>query len=177
MMETNFTEFEILKELDEKFTTLDQDAQQRAIDWIIAKYKLTHNKENASKKNDTSNHSKSSELTLKDFILHKKPIGHYERIACIAFYLEKTKGMEGCKTVDITNANSEARQPKIPNTALYVNHTTNTYGYLISIGNAKKGISARGEALVDALPDREKVATALKEHSIKKKPAKKSKTK
>jgi hypothetical protein len=174
----NYTELEILKELDEKFTTLDQDAQQRAIDWIIAKYKLTDKKEGGSKQqNDSSNPTNKTGVSLKEFLFLKKPIGHYERIACIAFYLEKNKGLEGCKTIDITNANSEARQPKIPNPALYVNHTANTYGYLISIGKGKKGISARGEALVEALPDREKVEAALKDHPIKKKTVKKSKAK
>ena len=174
----NFTEFEILKELDEKFTTLDQDAQQRAIDWIIAKYKLTDKKEGVSKQqNDSSSPTNKNAASLKEFLFFKKPIGHYERIACIAFYLEKTKGLEGCKTIDITNANSEARQPKIPNPALYVNHTANTYGYLISIGKGKKGISARGEALVEALPDREKAEAALKDHPLKKKTVKKSKVK
>ena len=174
----NFTEFEVLKELDEKFTTLDQDAQQRAIDWIIAKYKLTNKKESGPKQqNDSFTPTNKNGLSLKDFLVLKKPNGHYERIVCIAYYLEKTKGLDGCKTIDITTANSEARQPKIPNPALYVNHTANTYGYLISIGNGKKGISARGEALVEALPDREKVEAALKEHPIKKKTAKKSKAK
>jgi hypothetical protein len=174
----SFTEFEVLKELDEKFTTLSQDAQQRAIDWIISKYKLTVNKEGESKQQgESSNPTNRNDVSLKEFLFLKKPIGHYERIACIAFYLEKTKGLEGCKTADITNANSQARQPKIPNPALYVNHTANTYGYLISIGKGKKGISARGEALVEALPDREKVEAALKDHPLKKKIAKKSKAK
>lgn len=176
-MEKNFTDFEILKELDEKFATLNQDTQQRIIDWIIAKYKLSHKNEDKTKSNGSSAHANGSEASLKDFIFSKKPVGNYERIACIAFYLERSSGMDGCKTIDIAKANSEARQPKIPNPALYVNHTANTYGYLISIGKGKEGISARGEALVDALPDREKVDLALKGHPIKKKAAKKVKSK
>ncbi|HET6255361.1 MAG TPA: hypothetical protein VFE32_14870 [Puia sp.] len=175
-MESNYSEIEILKEIDEKFASLDQDAQQRVFDYLTDKYKLKGRSATGSRKEPTLPITDST-ISLKEFILAKKPDSHYERIACIVFYLEKFKGLEGCKTIDVTNANSEARQPKFPNPALYVQHATNTYGYLIALGKGKKGISARGEAVIEALPDRETLTGVLKAHPMKKKPSRKSKTK
>jgi hypothetical protein len=175
-MEHTFTEFEILKEIDEKLTAADPDAQQRILNWIMAKYKPESKKERAANGRASSDPDRA-EASLKDFLLSKKPGNQYERIACIVYFLEKHTELTGAKTVDISKANSDARQPKIPNAALYVKHATNTYGYLTSIGNGKKGISAKGEALVEALPDREKVTSALEDHMTKKKSPRKAKGK
>jgi hypothetical protein len=175
MIQTS-TEFEILKEIDEKLSAANPDAQQRILDWVIAKYKAEYKKEKPAIGHGSSL-SNQSELSSKDFLLSKKPGNHYERIACIVYFLEKYTELKGAKTLDISKANNEARQPNIPNAALYVKHATNTYGYLTSIGNGKKGISAKGEALVEALPDREKVTFALKDHMAKKKSPRKTKAK
>jgi hypothetical protein len=47
--------------------------------------------------------------------------------------------------------------------------TTRTYGYLSNAGKGTKQITALGEAVVEALPNREAVAAAIVEHKPKKK--------
>jgi hypothetical protein len=64
-------------------------------------------------------------------------------------------------TKDITKANSDARLSKLTNPAVFVKHATHTYGYLTPLGKRKFAISARGEAVVEALPDRTKVEEEL----------------
>jgi hypothetical protein len=47
-----------------------------------------------------------------------------------------------------------------------VQHATNTYRYLSAAGGGKKQITLLGEAIVEALPDRAKVAEAIAEHNL-----------
>jgi hypothetical protein len=65
------------------------------------------------------------------------------------------------KTADLTKLNREAAQPLIGNPAQAVDNATKISQYLTQAGGGKKQITPRGEAVVDALPDREKVKAAL----------------
>jgi hypothetical protein len=71
------------------------------------------------------------------------------------------------KTADISKLNTEAAH-HFTNTALFVQHATNTYHYLSSAGGGKKQLTLLGEAIVEALPDRAKVAEVSAEHKPRK---------
>lgn len=67
------------------------------------------------------------------------------------------------KTVDISKIATEAAY-KFSNAATSVHHASVTYKYLAPAGGGKKQITALGEAVVEAMPDREKVKVAVTEH-------------
>jgi hypothetical protein len=66
---------------------------------------------------------------------------------------------------------------KLTNPAVFVKHATHTYGYLTALGKRKFAISARGEAVVEALPDRAKVDEAHTKFRFGKKMRRKAKSK
>jgi hypothetical protein len=106
----------------------------------------------------------AGEITPKEFIAAKRPSNHYERIACLGYYLAHHRQATHFKTSDITKLNTEAASTRIPNPSLYVTHAANTYGYLSAAGRGKKQMTILGEAVVEALPNREEVKAAIAEH-------------
>jgi hypothetical protein len=177
------SEHDALKGVDELLAPLTPEEQQRVLDWLAIKYKLTVNKQSAGG-SGAGNPSPGvgsgnipKDITVKDFLALKKPIGFYERIACLAFHLERYQGKEseGFKTADITQANTDAKLSKIPDPSVYTANAMKAYGYLISIGKGNKSLSARGEAVASALPDREGVELAHQNHPMKRAKSKKKK--
>jgi hypothetical protein len=171
-MSEKVTELEALLGIDKLLSNLEAEEVNRIFDWISSKYKISSKKlGNIVSSSDVQSKKQLSDdlstISIKEFIALKKPENYYERIACLAYYLEKNKGAENFKTSDITKINQEARLDKLPNPALYVSDATVSYGYLSSIGGGKKALSIRGEALVNALPDRDRVNDALSERPFK----------
>lgn len=164
----SFSEIDAMKAVDVALEKLDDEARRRVMNWAASKFSLA-----SFAGGLTTSGAPASEQAgiipkdIKGFLAKKKPDNFYERVACLAYYLEKVEEMTELKTNDITKANSDARTGKMSNPALFVKHSVHTYGYLTSLGHGKFGVSSRGEALVDALPDREKVAAALEEHPFK----------
>lgn len=116
--------------------------------------------------------------TAKQFIAQKKPKTQYERIACIGYYLTHVRNTPQFVTDDITAMNTEAAQPPILNAPQIVTDTTAKYRYLSGAGDRNKQITVLGEAIVEALPDREAVKAAISEHGAgrrRKRPIKKKK--
>jgi len=176
-MATKISEFDALKGIDKFLEQLSEKERQRVFNFVTSKYgftaSLNETGQTSGKRagNQTGNGDQAlpADLSVKQFIALKKPVGFYEQIACLAFYLEKHHGLPSYKTIEITKANVDARANKIPNPSLYVANTKQKYGFLSPVGGAKVALSARGEALVAALPDREAVKAALEAHPIKKK--------
>jgi hypothetical protein len=133
----------------------------------------------ADRKNGPGEALIETNLTPKQFLAAKRPETNYERMACLAYYLTRMRNTSQFKTRELSELNTEAAQPRLSNAAVFVTDATSKYQYLSAAGGGKKQITARGEALVDALPDREAVQRALDEHPIggrrKAKNAKKSK--
>lgn len=98
--------------------------------------------------------------TPKEFIRLKQPITDVQRIACLAFYLSRARGIAQFKTLDLTKLNTEAAGVKFSNAAVAVNNATLT-GLLAAAGGGKKQITALGEDVVEALPDQERVKLAV----------------
>jgi hypothetical protein len=110
-------------------------------------------------------------MSPKDFVALKRPKTSAERIACLGFYLSECRGLHHFKTADIVSLNTEAAQSRMGNPARDMDNAERSSGYLASAGHGSKQISARGEALVRALPDREAAAAALKDHPVRRRKA------
>jgi hypothetical protein len=115
----------------------------------------------------TPNLGGSRTQTIKQFIATKRPDTQYERVACLAYYLTHHENTPEFKTVAITKA--IAAQPKLSNPSQIVNDATKTYGFLSAASKGMKQISVLGEAVVEALPDREAVKTAIANNRPRKK--------
>lgn len=103
----------------------------------------------------------------KDFMTQKQPKADVARIACLAYYLTHYRKIPKFKTQDLERLNSEARQTKIPNASVAADNATKGKAqYLTQAGGGFKQITARGEALVEALPDRERAKKALEKYPL-----------
>lgn len=106
-------------------------------------------------------------VSPKQFMAQKQPKSDMERITCLAFYLTNFQKIQSFKTVDLTHLNAEAAQPKFSNASVTARNTVSQqYFALAPAGGGKKQITARGEALVNALPDRGAVQEALVKHHL-----------
>lgn len=111
-------------------------------------------------------HHGSDSSTPKAFMAGKQPRNEIERITCLAYFLTHSRGTPLFKTRELTDLNIEAAQPKLSN-ASYVARNATQANYLSLAGKGQKQITVKGEALVEALPDRGKVRAALETHPIK----------
>jgi hypothetical protein len=174
-----YSEVDAMRDIDGALGKLDAEAQQRALDWASSKHGLKPRGQF-----DGGGDSRQPTLPqpqratdIKTFLAQKRPDSFYERVACLVYFLEKFTGQAEVGTKDITKANSDARLSKLTNPAVFVKHATHTYGYLTPLGKRKFAISARGEAVVEALPDRAKVEEAHERLRFGKKARKKNKSK
>jgi hypothetical protein len=67
----------------------------------------------------------------------------------------------------LIDLNTEAAQPKMSNASVAARNAVQNQ-YLSLAGGGRKQITARGEAVVKALPDRDKVKSALEGHRVRK---------
>ena len=151
-----------MREIDGALTKLDGDAQQRVLDWASSKHriKLTVDTNGSESPTQAAEAKMQPVKDIKSFLSLKRPASFYERVASLVYYLEKVGAKTEVSTKEITEANSDARLSKLTNPTVFVKHATHTYGYLTPLGKRKFAISARGEAVVEALPDRAKVEEA-----------------
>ncbi|MFL5612183.1 MAG: hypothetical protein ACJ796_00795 [Gemmatimonadaceae bacterium] len=105
-------------------------------------------------------------LTPQAFMAQKKPVSMMERIACLAFYLTHYRGTDRFKPADLDAVNVEAKQPRIGNPRASVDNAIYKMQFLAVAPNGEKSLTTRGEAVVAALPDREKVEAVLAEHPM-----------
>jgi len=106
-------------------------------------------------------------LSPKAFMTAKRPSTDMERVSCLAYYLTHTKRITTFKTRDLIDLNIAAAQPKMSNASVAARNSVQ-HEYLSLAGAGKKQITARGEALVEALPDRDKIKKALETHRLRK---------
>jgi hypothetical protein len=114
--------------------------------------------------NDLAGRQTAGNLTPKQFIAQRKPSTDYQRVACLAYYLTHHRNLPQFKTADISKLATEAAM-HLSNPTVAVMHATNTYGFLVKAGAAKKQIATLGEEVVKALPDQEMVKAAIAEQA------------
>ena len=105
-----------------------------------------------------------SDLNPKQFIAQKKPKTQYERIACLGYFLHTGRKVAEFGAEEIAAINKEAAKQPISNLSQILNDTTRKYGYLTAAGVGNKQMTVLGDAIVEALPDRDAVKTAIAEH-------------
>jgi hypothetical protein len=108
-----------------------------------------------------------SNQTPKAFLAEKKPRSAVERIACLGYYLSHFRNKSTFKAADLTALNTEAAGQRFTSASRDFDNADRGSGYLVGANNGQKQLSIRGEAVVVALPDREAVKHALKEHKFK----------
>ena len=98
----------------------------------------------------------STDLSIspKEFLREKAPVTDVERIACLAYYLTHYRNTPHFKTLDLSQLNTEAAQPKFSNAAVAAQNAL-ALGYLAPAVKGQRQISAAGEQFVRLLPDRE----------------------
>lgn len=159
-------EVEAMGVIDFSLGALDEATRQRVLGWVVAKYLGSRRTAGASGAIWAQPTQSSATESIVSFLAAKKPESFYERVACLAYFLEKIEGRVDMTTLDITRANAEAHLSVMPKSA-FVYHAASSYGYLTRVGRGRLTISKRGEALVEALPDRGRAKLALEQHPFR----------
>jgi hypothetical protein len=97
----------------------------------------------------------------KAFLAAKHPQTDVERATVLAYYLTHARGERHFKTRDLTDLNTEAAGQRFSNTSVAVNNAIRQNGYLAPGPKGTRQITARGDEVVEALPDREALAAIL----------------
>lgn len=97
----------------------------------------------------------------KAFLAAKNPQTDVERATVLAYYLSHARGERHFKTRDLTDLNTEAAGQRFSNTSVAVNNAIRQNGYLAPGPKGTRQITARGDEVVETLPDREALAAIL----------------
>lgn len=158
---------------------LEREARQRVIDGVLAilgqQASSSLNQPIAPAAPHPPAATPPSQMSIEDFVSSKKPKDTYQRLACLAYFLEHHEGKKDFFAADLTKANQDARQVKISNIKVFLDNATRTHGFFAPVGKGKKQLTARGAAAVKALPDQEAVKRGLQDHPLPKKSGRRSK--
>lgn len=117
-------------------------------------------------------------LPLDQFVKSKKPANEYQRIAVIAYHIERKDGKKEFKNAELSEANIEARQPKIANITAVMSKAQERYKFFTKgAGKATHQLSTHGTDIVEALPDLGKVKELMAESKTRVTKKKKAKNK
>jgi len=175
------TELDAMKAAYEALKDLNADQQRRAVGWLIdtlgvqgagsppaaEQPLLSHPPplgEGAPVGATGADVTALTKQTPRQFIATKRPANTAERLTCLAYYSTYARSTPSFKAPDLVALNTEAAGPRIANPSRDIDNCERGSGYLVGAGGGARQISARGEALVNALPDREAVKEALAEH-------------
>ncbi|MGV9298144.1 hypothetical protein [Amycolatopsis sp. NPDC003676] len=168
LVDRGMEELDAMRSSYEVLSVLEKEARKRAISWLIDSLGVSgvvvEGSENATARGVDALEVAAVDENPRDFISRKKPQSQAERVACLAYYLGRRRNQPHFKTADIAAMNIEAAGQKFGNLSRDMDNADRTSGYLVSAGQGAKQLTARGEAMVEALPDREAVKAALQEH-------------
>jgi hypothetical protein len=151
-------------------TPLDADERQRAMTWLGQTLEVEipgkSSKSNEVPRQDGGGggDGKASGPPAEDpkqFMAEKAPSTDVERMACLAYFLTKVRKVPKFKTADLTALNTEAAGHRFSNAARTTNNAVNQNGYLAQAGGGMRQITALGEKVAEALPNRDAVAEVL----------------
>ncbi len=174
MPDSKHPELEAMQVVHRALEPLKPDAQRRVIDWVVSVLKPPDATASAPGGGSAlggagSNPSVTNlQATIEAFVTTKKPKDTYQRLACLGYYLEFKEKKVDLSGKDLTKANTDARQAKIGNMADFLIKAEKRHGFFTEAGYGKKRLSARGKAVVEALPSQEAVKTALINHPLPK---------
>lgn len=190
--ETNTVEdFAAVAEIMKILSSLSESSRNRALNTVATFFSFPMQSNNISQITQATQQvqsgttsavghfSEERELSIKEFMLEKKPQTDVERVACLGYYLAHYREKPHFKTIDISKINTDAAQRKFSNPAKAVDNAAKQ-GYLVQAPTkAHKQLSAGGELFVQALPDRSEAKSSLIANSRpkSKKPASRKKAK
>jgi hypothetical protein len=99
--------------------------------------------------------------TPKQFLALKAPETDVERVTALGYYLTYARENPHFKTKELSELNIEAAGPRLSNASYAASNAQKKMGYLASGPGGTKQITARGEALVENLPDRAAAKAAV----------------
>jgi hypothetical protein len=100
-------------------------------------------------------------IGVKEFLRQKAPTTDLERFVCLAYYLTHSMDTPSFTTKEITKLNADAHGMDFSNAAATAMNAVRQSKYLSSASGGKRRITTRGEAVVEAMPDRAKVGEVL----------------
>jgi hypothetical protein len=158
-------ELEILNKLLADLHDLDPEARTRILQTVSTYYQMgpVHQTRVQSIKEQEPAPGPFSEdrsMSVKDFVMQKRPMTAVERVAVLAYYLTHYRDVPHFKTLDISKLNTDAAQPKFANAAVAVDNATKM-GYLVPAPKGSKQLGAAGEVFVQLMPDREAAKEAM----------------
>ena len=118
-----------------------------------------------------------STTTIDKFVAGKQPVDTYQRLACLAYFLEHKENKIDLSVKELKKANTDARQSNISNISQFLDLATRRHGFFTPAGHGKKRLSIRGSTVVEALPDQAAVKNALKHNPLPRKGGRKPKAK
>lgn len=150
---------------------LDPSARSRALSWLIDRYgmKSAGPPQRTATAAQGDGHAASQAAdheapSPKEFVTAKKPKTDVERITVLAYYLTHYRGVPHFATAQLSGLNTEAAQPRFSNAANSASNAVKSSNFLAPAPQGKRQITALGEAVVEALPDREAVKVAIDEN-------------
>ncbi|MGW5743939.1 hypothetical protein [Amycolatopsis sp. NPDC003861] len=176
-VENGLAELKAMQASYEALSPLAEGGRRRALSWLMESLGLTdlapigsstiQPHENPSP--DAPASAGQDTVSARDFMSRKKPGSQVERIACLAYYLTHHRDTAHFKASDISALNLEAAGQRFGNLPRDLDNADRQSGYVVSAGQGAKQMTARGDAVVEALPDREAVKAALHEHPYRQK--------
>ena len=153
---------------------LQGDEQRRVLVWLIDKLKLSGLDVSAPstplvRPASGATGGTGAGMTPKQFLGTDA-----ERITCLAYFMTHQRSSAQFKTKELVDLNKEAAGSQFSNAAVAVSNATRDH-YLAPAGGGAKQITVRGEAIVEALPDREKVRAAQEDNPARRRKASKPK--
>lgn len=109
----------------------------------------------------------------KAFLLQKDPANKGQQLAVLAYFKTHFEGTDTFTTQELIDLNVTAGGPRIANPTRDMDNATRKAGLFTTVSGKSKKLSALGELVVDALPDRAAAGEVLKQRRPKKRPAKK----
>lgn len=149
---------------------LRDDARARILNWLLQRYGNSSSQglSQPSLSNPSSTPASDSMgpeiVTPKRFVQDKAPKTDVERIAVLAYYLSRFRGLERFKTSDLTELNTEAAQPRFSNAANSASNAVKSNALLADAGKGLRQLTVKGEELVEALPSRDAVRAVTEKH-------------
>jgi hypothetical protein len=99
--------------------------------------------------------------TPEQFLLQKRPELDVERVTCLAYYLTTFRNTPAFKTKDLSALNDDAHGQPFSNISMACSNAMYQNQYLARHGKGTRRITTRGKALVETLPDRDRLKEVL----------------
>lgn len=157
---------------------LDDEGRERALRWLGESLGVQPAPNAARQAQIASTptpkpETSSPPASAKAFLLQKDPADKGQQLAVLAYFKTHFESIDTFTTQELVDLNVTAGGPRIANPTRDMDNATRKAGLFTTVSGRSKKLSALGELVVDALPDRMAARETLKQRRPKKRPAKK----